>query len=704
MVSVERDDPRGSDPTGSVDETLEHVALDEDARTVLRRSRTPARGEPEGDARPSSPLLGPFGEDRVKSPFHGDTLVGVPPPPRRRNTPVRSLAVGSVFAGDFKIIRALAQGGGGAVFEAEQLSTGRRRALKVLRISENVDTATRQRFMREARAGALIDSEHVVEVVVAGCDDATNSLWIAMEFLDGETLADRLARAEGADGLSPHDAWVVLTEVLRGLSRAHARGVIHRDLKPTNVFLANTLEDAPFTVKLLDFGIACFHEWSGGENKLTDPIGTPLWMAPEQARPARITPAVDVWAVGLLAFRLFAGRCYWIAANDATPNLRDVLAELLYEPLETASERAALLGCDARLPLGFDEWFARCVARDPAARFVDAREATAALAQISPPDYFGPAGSTPRRARATMHPAARADAPARGRASFGAAPRRPMVSALDLGGPVERKGTDLRGGRTAAATRLDVVQVAYAQSFERESERAPSDRPAPLRGERASVPPTRALSTAPPGPMNSSTETRMPPRVSPNWRPPQKPRVLFRVAVLAAMMIGGIAAILQAPGVLRPRPSLGRMPEVPAEAARVAGRDQQPLPWGVGEVRVWRGAATSTDARYLFAAVLRMGHGDRVSGYISWTIERAEGVAAGEQVRENVEGTYDVTLGALDIHGTLSTNPLVYPVNAYRFRTRGPRVIDGSTLDAALVLVGTLAQPSPVAGRDAGAR
>jgi hypothetical protein len=121
-------------------------------------------------------------------------------------------------------------------------------------------------------------------------------------------------------------------------------------------------------------------------------------------------------------------------------------------------------------------------------------------------------------------------------------------------------------------------------------------------------------------------------------------------------------------------------------------------------VRVWRGAATSTDARYLFAAVLRMGHGDRVSGYISWTIERAEGVAAGEQVRENVEGTYDVTLGALDIHGTLSTNPLVYPVNAYRFRTRGPRVIDGSTLDAALVLVGTLAQPSPVAGRDAGAR
>ena len=256
-----------------VDETLEHVAIEEDERTVLRRSASSAQGE--AGARPSSPSsVGPFSEDRVKSPFQGDTLVGVPPPPRRRNTPVRSLAVGSVFAGDFKIIRPLAQGGGGAVFEAEQLSTGRRRALKVLRIAENVDTATRQRFMREARAGALIDSDHVVEVVVAGCDDATNTLWIAMELLDGETLADRLARREGGDGFSQHEAWIVLTEVLRGLSRAHARGVIHRDLKPTNVFLANTREDAPFTVKLLDFGIACFHEWSGGENKLTDPIGT----------------------------------------------------------------------------------------------------------------------------------------------------------------------------------------------------------------------------------------------------------------------------------------------------------------------------------------------------------------------------------------------------------------------------------------------
>ncbi|MFO0646226.1 MAG: serine/threonine-protein kinase [Polyangiales bacterium] len=279
---------------------------------------------------PSIPPPDRSGPPATSSPFFGNTLVGVPPPPAKTSAP-RNFAVGAVYAGDFRIVRALAKGGMGAVFEVDQISTGRRRALKIIRVPGALDVATRERFLREARASAMIDSPHVVEVVVAGTDDATSTLWIAMEYLVGETLADRMARLDANATLPQRESWVVLTELLRGLARAHARGVVHRDLKPTNVFLARTNGAVAPTVKILDFGIACFHD--GQEHKLTDPIGTPLWMAPEQSRPSRITPSVDVWAVGLIAFRLFAGRSYWLAARDASPNVRDVLAELLYEPL-----------------------------------------------------------------------------------------------------------------------------------------------------------------------------------------------------------------------------------------------------------------------------------------------------------------------------------------------------------------------------------
>ncbi len=615
------------------------------------------------------------GPPATSSPFFGNTLVGVPPPPAKSSAS-RSIAVGAVYAGDFRIVRALAKGGMGAVFEVDQISTGRRRALKIIRVPGALDVATRERFLREARASAMIDSPHVVEVVVAGSDDVTSTLWIAMEYLVGETLADRMARLDANATLPQRESWVALTELLRGLSRAHARGVVHRDLKPTNVFLARTNASAAPTVKILDFGIACFHD--AQEHKLTDPIGTPLWMAPEQSRPSRITPSVDVWAVGLIAFRLFAGRSYWLAARDASPNVRDVLAELLYEPLESASERAETLGCVRRLPVGFDGWFARCVAREPSERFIDATEAAAALALIAPPELARDPNAA-RRSRPGMHPVARTDGPPASQPPMlGAPPRRP-IGAPSLS-PAERAA---KARRESLHPRLD--EDPHEAATVRMGS-VPADATPP----RSDTP----LANARPGigaPSWAKTPTELRPPTPAPAPPPKAPSVLgstrFRVALIAAVLIGGVAAIVQAPGVFRPR-TQRRL----ADVGHAVG-DGRVSAWNVGAGRVWRGDATGGEARFGFTAVLRLTRPDHVAGYISWTVVASPTGAAGEQVRENVDGSFDPTLGAIELHGTHSTNPLVYPVNAYRFRVGGDGTLEGSSLDAALAIRATSTAP-----------
>ncbi len=661
-------DPQG--PSASADETQEHAPISEDR--APRSDASPeldAPAEPDNDVA-TTPSAESTNVQRRSGPLFGSTLVGVPPPPAPRTTPARRAVVpGMLFAGDFKILRLLARGGMGAVFEAEQISTGRRRAVKVLRVSERVDEGTRQRFLREARAGALIDSEHVVDVVVAGSDDATNTLWIAMEYLDGCTLGERLARL-GSDVLLPQrESWVVLRAVLRGLAKAHTRGVVHRDLKPSNVFLSRE-RDGSASVKILDFGIACFLE--GEPQKVTDPIGTPLWMAPEQARLAAITPSVDVWSAGLLAFRLFSGRSYWVAANSDTPNLRDVLTELLYEPLESATERAEALACPGRLPMGFDAWFSRCVTRDPALRFVDASEALAALEKIAPRISDAPPGA---RLRSPLPAAYNLDAPP---------PTQRIATAPMPAVAPRRVATAPMAARPASRAASDGV---HARLEDDDAGEAPTVRTSAVRLDVPPIAPSpRATTTTAPRVQFASPIQLAPPGTeAPPPRPAATP-LTYRVAVLGAVLVGGVLAIVQAPGGWRARSAPPRVSSsVDAlRPARESVSDLAPSTWPAGEVRIWRGAAQGNESRYAFAAVLRMNANDRVDGYISWTVERAAGVRTGEQVRENVEGSYDTTLGTLDLHGTLSTNPIVYAVNAYRLRVHGAGTLDGTTVDASL--------------------
>jgi formylglycine-generating enzyme required for sulfatase activity/tRNA A-37 threonylcarbamoyl transferase component Bud32 len=291
------------------------------------------------------------------------------------------LEPGTVFARDFRVVRGLRTGGMGAVYVVDQMSTGKQRALKIMAPELAMDPATRERFVLEARAASRIESDHVVEIVTAGVDELTGAPYLVMELLRGEELAEALERTRR---LSLGDVAEVLAQVGHALEQAHAHGIVHRDLKPENIFLAaSKRRDTSFTAKVLDFGIAKLVADSVQKTG-TQPLGTPLFMSPEQTdRKGRISPATDVWALGLIAFKLLTGRDFWLEADGSLPML---LREIVIEPIPYATVRARQFGVEALLPPGFDAWFVRCVNVDINARFPEAGAAVRAFAEIVAPD------------------------------------------------------------------------------------------------------------------------------------------------------------------------------------------------------------------------------------------------------------------------------------------------------------------------------
>ncbi len=294
---------------------------------------------------------------------------------------VAQLQTGQILGKDFRVVRPLAAGGMGAVYLVEQLSTGRERALKIMHPQFVKSADSRARFTQEAKLGARIRSDHVVEVVSAGVDDDTGIPWLAMELLDGEELGRRIQR-KGV--LPPAEVLEIFRQLCHALGEAHRHGLVHRDLKPQNIFMAQSRRQGEgFTVKILDFGVAKLVQEQQGEGDATKPVGTPRWMAPEQSdQGAAIRPATDIWALGLIAFNCLTGKYYWRSANAQQANLTALLRELIVEPIVPASQRAAELGCKGATPRGFDEWFGFCVDRDQTLRYQNATSALEALVPV----------------------------------------------------------------------------------------------------------------------------------------------------------------------------------------------------------------------------------------------------------------------------------------------------------------------------------
>jgi eukaryotic-like serine/threonine-protein kinase len=217
--------------------------------------------------------------------------------------------VGTILDGRYRVVAHIASGGMGAIFRAQHVYMRKELALKVLRPELSTLPDIAERFRREAEIAASLEHDNIVRVTDFG-RTAEGWFFLAMELLEGESLFDRLLRGPA----TPEETLRILVQVCRGLDAAHARGVVHRDLKPENIFLAAR---PPGLVKLLDFGIA----------KLTDPqtvsdtqagvvVGTPEYLSPEQALGGAVDGRADVYAVGLIGWRMLAGQ-HPFSATDA---------------------------------------------------------------------------------------------------------------------------------------------------------------------------------------------------------------------------------------------------------------------------------------------------------------------------------------------------------------------------------------------------
>lgn len=278
---------------------------------------------------------------------------------------------GQVLAERYRLIEQLSRGGMGSVWRAEHIELGTPAAVKLIDPTLADTEEALIRFRREAQAAASLRSSNIVQIFDYGV--AGGIPYIAMELLRGQSLARRLATNAP---LSPLETAVILMQVGKAVAWAHSMGVVHRDLKPDNVFLA---EDAGETVvKLLDFGIAKTFSLGFAEPPTTVAgaiMGTPYYMSPEQAVGDRtVDYRSDIWSYGVIAFECLTGQ---------RPFAADSVGGLV---LAICSGKIPKPSDCAEVPAGFDEWFVCAANRDPAGRFPSIRDAAVELRRICAKD------------------------------------------------------------------------------------------------------------------------------------------------------------------------------------------------------------------------------------------------------------------------------------------------------------------------------
>lgn len=274
-----------------------------------------------------------------------------------------------ILAHRYELVRLLSRGGMGAVFEAIDHTVGRRVAIKTLHPHLVEEPGHCERFRREAFSAAALAHPHIVQTTDYGVD-AARGPFLVLELLIGETLADRIRR-DGA--LSPEESVFIAHQILDALSAAHGVGIVHRDIKPSNLFLTR-MAGVDNVAKVLDFGVAKLYE-SRVWQRLTQTgqvIGTPSYMAPEQALGQDVDARADLYAVGLVLYAMLAGRP---AYSPGGPELVVDILSGNHVPIREAADAV-------------DPELARVVERAVSVRreerFVDAAAMAAALAPWLP--------------------------------------------------------------------------------------------------------------------------------------------------------------------------------------------------------------------------------------------------------------------------------------------------------------------------------
>lgn len=283
----------------------------------------------------------------------------------------------SLFANRYRIIRCIASGAMGAVYEVLHTETERRCALKVMLPHILQSEPMRERFKREAKVAAQVDSEHIVTVFDAGYDRATSMPFLVMELLRGEDLEDRISRG---GPLQVSNALPLLYQLALALDATHCASVIHRDLKPRNLFLVERTGGSR-QLKVLDFGIAkMIAESTASAGTTQNVLGTPLYMAPEQFNPnMSLSASCDIYAFGMIAYTMLVGTPYWGEEATRSQNIVAFVMTVVQGTQEPASVRAKRAG--VVLPETFDAWFARVTAAHREFRFPSAMAAMTALAE-----------------------------------------------------------------------------------------------------------------------------------------------------------------------------------------------------------------------------------------------------------------------------------------------------------------------------------
>ncbi len=285
---------------------------------------------------------------------------GVEPPP----APVDPM-VGTTIDGRYRIEKVLGQGGMGVVYTATHAVLGKRLAIKVLKSDVSKDQEIIQRFRQEAQSASAIGSQHIIDISDFG-SLPDGSTYFVMEYLDGMELTKAIEEQRPM----PADRVVhIAKQLCDALGAAHERGIVHRDMKPDNVFLIKRGANRDF-VKVLDFGIA---KVGGAQSKLTragQVFGTPHYMSPEQCSGQMVDHRTDIYALGVILYEMSVGRVPFDADN-----LMGILTKHIYEqPIPPHT-----LPPPINVPAGLEAVILKCLAKQADARYQSMAEVRADL-------------------------------------------------------------------------------------------------------------------------------------------------------------------------------------------------------------------------------------------------------------------------------------------------------------------------------------
>ena len=295
-------------------------------------------------------------------------------------TPAADPLVGRVVGGRYRLVERLGQGGMGTVYRARHTLMDKPVAVKVLRAELATDGEAVARFHREARSASKLDHDHCIRVTDFGQSD-DGLLYLVMELLDGVSLGHLVRKGPIPAGR----AATLGVAIAEALMHAHGEGVIHRDLKPDNVYLARGRRGREI-VKVLDFGLAkLVADGTLGPSITRDGtvFGTPEYMAPEQAEGEKLDGRTDLYALGIMLYQMVTGDVPFRSGN---------FVALLTKQVQEKPVPPRVRRPDLDIPVGLEAVILRCLAKRPADRFPTAQDLADALAPFAaPPDDRGDA-------------------------------------------------------------------------------------------------------------------------------------------------------------------------------------------------------------------------------------------------------------------------------------------------------------------------